>query len=78
MSELVSPWVARWLPVAPAGDVLDLACGRGRHARLAAGAGHPVLAVDRDPAALLEAEGPGIVTLCIGGGQGIALALEAL
>ena len=65
MSEPVSPWVARWLPAAPAGDVLDLACGRGRHARLAASAGRPVLAVDRDPAALLDAAGPGIVTQCV-------------
>jgi SAM-dependent methyltransferase len=32
--------------------VLDLACGQGRHARFFAGAGHRVLAVDRDPAAL--------------------------
>lgn len=60
-----SPWVARWLPVAPAGEVLDLACGRGRHARLAATLLHPVLAVDRDSAALLEAAGEGIVTHCI-------------
>lgn len=60
-----SPWVARWLPLAPVGAVLDLACGRGRHARLAATLGHPVLAVDRDPAALLDAVGPGITTHCI-------------
>lgn len=60
-----SPWVARWLPAVPAGEVLDLACGRGRHARAAAAAGHAVLAVDRDPAALLEAAGPGITTACI-------------
>lgn len=60
-----SPWVARWLPLAPAGEVLDLACGRGRHARLAAAAGHPVLAVDRDPAALAASSGPGIATLAV-------------
>jgi SAM-dependent methyltransferase len=60
-----SPWVARWLPLAPAGDVLDLACGRGRHARLAAAAGHRVLAVDRDPAALAQAGGAGIETQCV-------------
>lgn len=65
MSDLASPWVARWLPVAPAGEVLDLACGRGRHARLAASLGHPVSAVDRDPAALREAAGDGITTQCI-------------
>jgi len=45
--------------------MLDLACGRGRHARVGAALGHPVLAVDRDPAALLDAAGPGITTQCI-------------
>lgn len=47
-----SPWVARFAPLVPAGDVLDLACGRGRHALLFAQRGHAVLAVDRDPVAL--------------------------
>lgn len=48
-----SPWIVRFASlVAPGGRVLDLACGTGRHARFFAGAGHPVLAVDRDPAAL--------------------------
>lgn len=61
----VSPWVARWLPAAPAGLMLDLACGRGRHARLGAALQHPVLAVDRDPAALQHAAGPGIDTACV-------------
>ena len=60
-----SPWVARWLPLAPSGEVLDLACGRGRHARLAAAGGHPVLAIDRDPAALAAAAGEGIVTQAV-------------
>jgi SAM-dependent methyltransferase len=60
-----SPWVARWLPTASAGEVLDLACGRGRHARLAASLGHPVLAADRDPVALAEAAGEGIATQCV-------------
>lgn len=57
-----SPWVLRWSPlIAPGGAVLDLACGAGRHARLLAARGHPVLAVDRDRA-LLDALGgvPGI------------------
>lgn len=58
-----SSWVARWAPLAPQGEVLDLACGAGRHSRLFAALGHPVLAVDRDPAALAEAAGPGITTL---------------
>ncbi len=48
-----SPWIKRWAPlVRPGGAVLDLACGHGRHARLFAGRGHPVLAVDRDETAL--------------------------
>ncbi|WP_313706004.1 class I SAM-dependent methyltransferase [Massilia sp.] len=58
-----SPWVRRFAPLVPHGEVLDLACGSGRHARLFAQLGHPVLAVDRDPAALEAAAGPGIVTL---------------
>ena len=44
-----SPWVARFLSLLPpGGEVLDLACGAGRHAALLAAGGHPVLAVDRD------------------------------
>jgi SAM-dependent methyltransferase len=58
-----SPWVRRFAPIVPAGEVLDLACGSGRHARLFAQRGHPVLAVDRDPQALAAASGSGIVTL---------------
>ncbi|MDQ2818939.1 MAG: class I SAM-dependent methyltransferase [Pseudomonadota bacterium] len=64
-SDAPSPWVVRWLPVAPGGEVLDLACGRGRHARLATSLHHSVVAVDRDPAALIEATGEGIVTHCV-------------
>jgi len=41
----------------PQGTVLDLACGSGRHARLFAGLGHDVLAVDRDTAALAAMAG---------------------
>ena len=58
-----SAWVARWARAIPPGEVLDLACGGGRHARLLASLGHPVLAVDRDAAALALAAGPGITTL---------------
>ena len=47
-----SPWVERFAPLMPAGEVLDLACGSGRHVRLLAALGHPVLAVDRDAQAL--------------------------
>jgi SAM-dependent methyltransferase len=57
-----SPWVQRFAPLAPAGDVLDLACGSGRHVRLLAALGHPVLAVDRDPQALAACAAPGVQT----------------
>ena len=50
-----SPWVLRFAPLMPAGEALDLACGSGRHVRLLAALGHPVLAVDRDPQALAAA-----------------------
>ena len=61
--QAASPWVQRWASLAPTGTVLDLACGGGRHARHFAARGHPVLALDRDPGALLEAAGQGITTL---------------
>lgn len=47
-----SAWVVRWAPLITHGAVLDLACGSGRHARLLAGRGHVVTAVDRDAGAL--------------------------
>lgn len=53
-----SSWVRRFAPLVPAGgEVLDLACGGGRHARLLAGLGHRVEAVDRDAAALARLSG---------------------
>ena len=61
-TDSVSPWVRRFAPLLPAGEVLDLACGGGRHARHLAALGHPVLAVDRDPQALALAAGQGIAT----------------
>jgi SAM-dependent methyltransferase len=46
-----SEWILRWCArLAPGSDVLDLACGAGRHARALAALGHRVEAVDRDPA----------------------------
>lgn len=64
--EQASPWVARFASLIPDGEVLDLACGSGRHARLLAGMGHPVVAVDRnvDALAQLSTEAGGIATLC--------------
>ena len=42
-----SDWVRRFAPlVRPAGPVLDVACGSGRHSRLFLALGHPVTAVD--------------------------------
>ena len=61
-----SAWVARWADRIPAGGrVLDLACGSGRHARYFAARGHPVEAVDRDPATLARLDDvPGVSTRC--------------
>jgi SAM-dependent methyltransferase len=59
----VSPWVARCAGMIPPGEVLDLACGSGRHARYLAALGHPVTALDRDGSALALAAGPGITTM---------------
>jgi SAM-dependent methyltransferase len=61
-----SEWVVRWSGLVPAGGrVLDIACGNGRHARFFAARGHPVEAVDRDPALLSRLAGiPGISTRC--------------
>ena len=58
-----SVWVQRFAPLIPAGEVLDLACGTGRHSRLLADSGHPVLAVDRSAESLAQAAGEGITTL---------------
>lgn len=57
-----SAWVRRFAPLIPAGgEVLDFACGGGRHARWLAGQGLRVEAVDRDRAALASLAGvPGI------------------
>ena len=45
-----SPWIVRHAPRIPkkAGIVLDLAAGRGRHARYLLARGYSVLALDRD------------------------------
>lgn len=59
-----SAWIRRHAPLfAPGTRVLDLAAGRGRHARFLAGLGHRALAVDRDAGALRELDGvPGVET----------------
>jgi len=53
-----SDWIVRWTPLLPpAAQVLDVACGRGRHVRWLAGAGHRVTAIDRDKALLAPLAG---------------------
>jgi len=60
-----SPWVVAQSAQLPPGRVLDLACGRGRHARWLAAQGWRVLAVDRDAEVLAGMhELPGVETLC--------------
>lgn len=50
--------MTRFAPlVRPAGAVLDVACGRGRHARHFLEGGHPVVAVDVDVAGLADLVG---------------------
>ena len=44
-----SPWVEKWVAlIRPGGEVLDIACGGGRHSRFLARLGFEVRAVDRD------------------------------
>ncbi len=53
-----SDWVVRWTPLLPpAAQVLDVACGHGRHVHWLASAGHQVTAIDRDPALLAPLAG---------------------
>lgn len=64
-AQQASAWVQRFAQLIPSGEVLDLACGSGRHSRLLASLGHAVLAVDRDRAVLEQTAGQGITTLQI-------------
>ncbi len=58
-----SPWVREWAAwIQPGGAVLDVACGAGRHARLLAGLGFEVDAVDRDTV-LFATPPPGVALL---------------
>jgi SAM-dependent methyltransferase len=54
-----SPWLLRWAHlIRPGGQVLDVACGRGRHVRWLLSQGFGVTAVDRDPEALAAVAPP--------------------
>jgi len=54
-----SPWVCRFAGLVPArGTVLDVAAGSGRHSEYFLARGHPVVAVDRDTAALVRLASP--------------------
>lgn len=57
-----SAWVARFAQLIPDGEVLDLACGNGRHSYLLAALGHQVLVVDRNPEALARLSGDHVHT----------------
>jgi len=58
-----SSWIQRFSPLIAAGSrVLDVACGRGRHARFFAARGCRVVAVDRDAAAIATLDGVAGVT----------------
>ncbi len=53
-----SDWISRFMHLVPAGaDVLDLACGKGRHTALISASGFKVTAVDRDIAQLGDLAG---------------------
>lgn len=63
-SQTPSPWVTRWAPlIPPHSQVLDVACGHGRHMRHLAGFGHAVLGVDHNPESLAACTALG-ETLC--------------
>ncbi|MDH3737957.1 MAG: class I SAM-dependent methyltransferase [Alphaproteobacteria bacterium] len=48
-----SPWIVRFAPLIT-GDVLDIACGSGRHVRYFLSRGHRVTAIDRDLTGVAE------------------------
>ena len=60
-----SPWVLRFASLALEGaEVLDLACGSGRHSKVFLDLGHPVTALDRNLSRLaLARDTPGFTAL---------------
>ena len=72
-----SEWVKRWAGfIAAGGEVLDLACGSGRHSRYLASAGYRVCAVDRDTQAVAALAGVAGVSVQIVDLEGARLPLE--
>jgi SAM-dependent methyltransferase len=62
-TENPSAWLQRWAHlIAPGSNVLDVACGAGRHMRYLANLGHRVTGVDRNPEAVALAQACGPVT----------------
>ena len=52
-TEAPSAWVQRWAHlIPPNSQVLDVACGRGRHMRFLASLGHRMTGIDRDAEAM--------------------------
>lgn len=61
-SEKPSAWLLRWAHWLQAhSQVLDVACGAGRHMQCLTALGHSVTGVDRDPEALAKAQAFGSV-----------------
>ncbi|MBC3862296.1 class I SAM-dependent methyltransferase [Undibacterium jejuense] len=60
---LVSPWVQRFAHLLPTGQVLDVACGSGRHTHWLLASGYAVIALDKNPAMLpaLSARGANVI-----------------
>ena len=59
-TEAPSDWITRWSHLVPEkGEVLDVACGHGRHMRHFANRGHPVTGVDRSEEAIAAVQGLG-------------------
>jgi SAM-dependent methyltransferase len=73
--DIVAPsaWVVRWAPLITRGEVLDVACGAGRHSRWLLGRGLGVVAVDCVPQSI---PGARFVQADLEGGQGWPLAGE--
>ena len=72
-----SEWVKRWAGFIPAGgEVLDLACGSGRHSRYLAAAGYRVFAIDRDPQAVAALSGVAGLSVQVADVEGTPWPLE--